>query len=210
MTRDDIHEAAENDEPKGEKPGSGAERSEGGSGLSGSDAGADAVKFQLRDLSSLYRQGDVSSSAGEDLGPQYTMNLLAKYSFTSEQMVEILHPYHDTARIAQLTDGPTMQLVDLWPYAGEELRTLDALEPVEPGVTPAPVRLASGLTRDARLPRLRLRSKKRSARSARRPGRDGGAARRRLAGRRRPRGTGRRRRVRGAARQPRGRSRVRA
>ena len=55
-----------------------------------------------------------------------------------EQMVEILHPYHDTARIAQLTDGPTMQLVDLWPYAGEELRTLDALEPVEPGVTPAP------------------------------------------------------------------------
>lgn len=54
------------------------------------DAGADAVKFQLRDLGSLYRQGDVNASAGEDLGPQYTMNLLAKYSFTPEQMVEIL------------------------------------------------------------------------------------------------------------------------
>ena len=48
MTRDDIHEAAESadSEEKGAKPGSGAERSEGGSGLSNSDApegGADAV-----------------------------------------------------------------------------------------------------------------------------------------------------------------------
>lgn len=53
-------------------------------------SGADAVKFQLRDLTGLYRQGDFASSAGEDLGAQYTMNLLAKYSFTNEQMIEIL------------------------------------------------------------------------------------------------------------------------
>lgn len=53
-------------------------------------SGADAVKFQLRDLNSLYRHGDVNSSSGEDLGPQYTMNLLAKYSFTPEQLVEVL------------------------------------------------------------------------------------------------------------------------
>ena len=54
------------------------------------EAGADAVKFQLRDLDSLYRQGAVSASEGEDLGPQYTMNLLAKFSFTPEQMIETL------------------------------------------------------------------------------------------------------------------------
>ena len=54
------------------------------------ESGADAVKFQLRDLATLYRQGDVASSAGEDLGPQYTMNLLAKYSLTPEQMIEVL------------------------------------------------------------------------------------------------------------------------
>ncbi|GAB3578104.1 N-acetylneuraminate synthase family protein [Calidifontibacter terrae] len=53
-------------------------------------AGVDAVKFQLRDLATLYRQGDVSSSAGEDLGPQYTMNLLAKFSLSPAQMIECL------------------------------------------------------------------------------------------------------------------------
>lgn len=54
------------------------------------DAGADAVKFQLRDMAALYRQGSASASAGEDLGPQYTMNLLAKYSFSPQQMIEVL------------------------------------------------------------------------------------------------------------------------
>ncbi|GAB3751751.1 N-acetylneuraminate synthase family protein [Yimella radicis] len=54
------------------------------------ESGADAVKFQLRDLAGLYRQGDFDSSDGEDLGPQYTMNLLAKYSFSPEQMIECL------------------------------------------------------------------------------------------------------------------------
>ena len=49
----------------------------------------DVVKFQLRDMAALYRSGG-AASAGEDLGPQYTMNLLAKYSFTNAQMVEIL------------------------------------------------------------------------------------------------------------------------
>lgn len=54
------------------------------------DAGADAVKFQLRDMAALYRQSGADASAGEDLGPQYTMNLLAKYSLEPEQMIEVL------------------------------------------------------------------------------------------------------------------------
>ncbi|MHA6523079.1 N-acetylneuraminate synthase family protein [Tessaracoccus sp. G1721] len=53
-------------------------------------AGADAVKFQLRDMEALYRQSGANASAGEDLGAQYTMNLLAKYSLTNAQMVEVL------------------------------------------------------------------------------------------------------------------------
>lgn len=52
-------------------------------------AGVDVVKFQLRDMPSLYRSGG-ASSAGEDLGPQYTMNLLAKYSLSAEDMFRVL------------------------------------------------------------------------------------------------------------------------
>ncbi|AXK47321.1 N-acetylneuraminate synthase family protein [Brachybacterium saurashtrense] len=52
-------------------------------------AGVDAVKFQLRDMGALYRSGG-AGSAGEDLGPQYTMNLLAKYSLSVEDMRRVL------------------------------------------------------------------------------------------------------------------------
>ena len=52
------------------------------------DAGVNTVKFQLRDMQSLYRSGGAHSS-GEDLGPQYTMNLLAKYSLSVEDMYRV-------------------------------------------------------------------------------------------------------------------------
>ena len=51
-------------------------------------AKADVVKFQLRDLSALYRAGD-TNSAGEDLGAQYTLQLLEKFSLPAEKLFEV-------------------------------------------------------------------------------------------------------------------------
>lgn len=51
-------------------------------------AGADVVKFQLRDMDALYRQSG-GSSAGEDLGPQYVLDLLAKYNLSADQLFEV-------------------------------------------------------------------------------------------------------------------------
>jgi N-acetylneuraminate synthase len=52
------------------------------------EAGADVVKFQLRDMDALYRQGS-SGSGGEDLGPQYTLDLLSRFNLTPDQLFEV-------------------------------------------------------------------------------------------------------------------------
>ena len=52
------------------------------------ESGADAVKFQLRDLDALYRQRG-GATAGEDLGVQYTLDLLSRFSLSVEQMYEV-------------------------------------------------------------------------------------------------------------------------
>ena len=52
------------------------------------DAGADIVKFQLRDMDALYRQSG-AASGGEDLGAQYTLGLLAKFSLPADRLLEV-------------------------------------------------------------------------------------------------------------------------
>jgi N-acetylneuraminate synthase len=52
-------------------------------------AKADCVKFQLRDMSTLYRQSGDDVGAGEDLGPQYTLDLLSRFSLEAEQLFEV-------------------------------------------------------------------------------------------------------------------------
>lgn len=48
-------------------------------------AGADCAKFQLRHMNSMYRQGN----ADEDLGAEYTLDLLARFQLPIEQMFEV-------------------------------------------------------------------------------------------------------------------------
>lgn len=52
------------------------------------ESGADAVKFQLRDMDTLYRQKNAATS-GEDLGAQYTLDLLKKVSLPAEELFKV-------------------------------------------------------------------------------------------------------------------------
>ena len=52
------------------------------------EAGADCAKFQLRDLRSLYGGGS-SSDADQDLGSQYTLDLLAKVNLAPDDLFRV-------------------------------------------------------------------------------------------------------------------------
>ncbi len=50
---------------------------------------ADAVKFQLRDMAALYRGAGDQLGRGEDLGPQYTLDLLARFSLGADDLFRV-------------------------------------------------------------------------------------------------------------------------
>jgi sialic acid synthase SpsE/sugar phosphate isomerase/epimerase len=52
------------------------------------DAGADCVKFQMRNLTSLYN-ADAEAVASSDLGAEYTMDLLKKFQLTNSELISI-------------------------------------------------------------------------------------------------------------------------
>ncbi|MDA8290619.1 MAG: N-acetylneuraminate synthase family protein, partial [Actinomycetota bacterium] len=53
-------------------------------------AGADCAKFQMRDLASLYRNEGAPGDFREDLGPQYTLDLLGRFSLGVDEMIDVL------------------------------------------------------------------------------------------------------------------------
>jgi sialic acid synthase SpsE/sugar phosphate isomerase/epimerase len=52
------------------------------------DAGADAAKFQMRHMSSMYRNDGNANNASEDLGAQYTLEVLARATLTDDEMID--------------------------------------------------------------------------------------------------------------------------
>ncbi len=52
-------------------------------------AGADCAKFQMRDLDSLYREGASGAYLAEDLGTQYTLDLLRRFQLRKEDLFRV-------------------------------------------------------------------------------------------------------------------------
>ncbi|RUT00234.1 acetylneuraminic acid synthetase [Dulcicalothrix desertica PCC 7102] len=53
------------------------------------ETGVDCVKFQLRSMKALYRNAGNANDASEDLGSQYTLDLLSRFQLSSEQMLSV-------------------------------------------------------------------------------------------------------------------------
>lgn len=52
------------------------------------ESGADCAKFQMRDLNALYHNSGDANDIREDLGAQYTMDLLSRFQLTPDAMIE--------------------------------------------------------------------------------------------------------------------------
>ena len=53
------------------------------------NSGADCVKFQMRDMNSLYRESLNKENLNEDLGSEYVMDLLNKYQLSNDSLFKI-------------------------------------------------------------------------------------------------------------------------
>lgn len=53
------------------------------------EAGADCAKFQMRDMSSLYRNEGDSDDASADLGAQYTLDLLSRFQLPVDELLQV-------------------------------------------------------------------------------------------------------------------------
>lgn len=90
------------------------------------EAGADAVKFQLRDMDSLYRQSG-AQTAGEDLGAQYTLDLLRKFSLPAESLFEVFDHAKSAGIDVMCTpwDSPSVQALVEYGIPGLKIASAD-------------------------------------------------------------------------------------
>ena len=77
------------------------------------EAGADCVKFQYRDMETLYRRTD-SDDQANDLGVEYTLDLLSRFQLSQDDIFEAFDYARAKGTIVMCT-----------PWDGEAFRTLD-------------------------------------------------------------------------------------
>jgi sialic acid synthase SpsE/sugar phosphate isomerase/epimerase/CBS domain-containing protein len=90
------------------------------------DSGADAVKFQMRDMDSLYRDSHESKN-GEDLGVEYTLDLINKATLSSGELIEAFE-YAQSRNILPLCtpwDEISAKTLQEWGISGFKVASAD-------------------------------------------------------------------------------------
>lgn len=88
------------------------------------EAGADCAKFQLRDMESLYVNGGNTNS--EDIGAEYTIDLLKRFQLSTEQMIEALNYTRHCGLIPLCTPWDQISLNALSDYGIDGLKISSA------------------------------------------------------------------------------------
>lgn len=80
------------------------------------EAGADCAKFQMRSLTALYHNAGDSNDASENLGAQYTLDLLNRFQLTQQEMFAAFDYCHDLGILALCTPWDLESLAALEVY----------------------------------------------------------------------------------------------
>ena len=89
-------------------------------------AGVDCVKFQMRDLKSLYKNQGLSTDASADLGAQYTLDLLSKFQLSDEELYEVFDYCKNKNMIPLCTPWDLESLEKLEEYGMEAYKVASA------------------------------------------------------------------------------------
>ena len=128
------------------------------------DAGADCVKFQIRNRAALYRM-KADGSAAEDLGVEYIQDLLNKVELTLDQHKEI-HQYCKDRNILYACtpwDEPSVDVLANFDVAAVKLASADLFNPylIEKASTLGkPLILSTGMSYDEEIVRAAEQLKK--------------------------------------------------
>ncbi len=90
------------------------------------ESGADCVKFQMRDLSSLYSNAGNSGDHREDLGSQYTLDLLTRFQLSDEEMFRALDRCQNNGVIPLVTPWDLVSMNRLEEYGVGGYKTASA------------------------------------------------------------------------------------
>jgi len=91
------------------------------------NAGADCVKFQVRNMKDLYSNEGDANDSGEDLGSQYVLDLLNKFQLSNEELVTIFDYCKEQHIISLCTpwDSSSVDFLDDYGMEGFKIASAD-------------------------------------------------------------------------------------
>lgn len=89
------------------------------------DSGADCVKFQLRDMHSLY--GEQINEASQNLGAQYTLDLLSRFQLPTAELLEVMRYARELGLVALCTpwDAESVDVLERFGVSAYKVASAD-------------------------------------------------------------------------------------
>jgi sialic acid synthase SpsE/sugar phosphate isomerase/epimerase len=94
-------------------------------------SGADCAKFQMRDMSTMYQKDASGNDASEDLGAQYTLDLLSKFQLSNEELFKIFDYCKHRGILPLCTpwDMASLKALETYGMAAYKLASADLTNP---------------------------------------------------------------------------------